>query len=92
MSKSTSLIQGTKPYRYFYCRCIIPEDIKSILGKSQIRISLKNSDYCNSKIIANTLYNLAQKIFQEIRIGKMKNITKEVFFLFGFTFDSIVIG
>ena len=77
MSNPTYLAQGTKPYQYYFFRCILPADIKSILGKSQIRISLKNSDYCYSKIVANTLYHLAQNIFQEIRIGKMKNITAE---------------
>ena len=77
MSNPTYLAQGTKPYQYYFFRCILPTDIKNILSKSQIRISLKNSDYCYSKIVANTLYQQAQNIFQEIRIGKMKNITAE---------------
>ena len=77
MSNSKYLIQGIKPYQYFYFRCIIPKDLRDILGKSQIRISLKSSDYCYSKNIANTLYSLVQSIFEDFRIGKMKNITLE---------------
>ena len=77
MSNSKYLFQGTKPYQYFYFRCIIPKDLRDILGKSQIRISLKSSDYCYSKSIANTLYSLVKSIFEDFRIGKMKNITLE---------------
>ena len=49
MSNQHHLVKGTKPYHYYFFRCIIPKDLRSILGKSQIRISLKNSDYCYSK-------------------------------------------
>ena len=75
MSNQLHLSRGTKPYHYYFFRCIIPKDLKGILGKSQIRISLKISDYCHSKIVANTLYFVAQNIFEELRIGSMKDIT-----------------
>jgi len=75
MSNQLHLSRGTKPYHYYFFRCIIPKDLKGILGKSQIRLSLKSSDYCHSKIVANTLYLVAQNIFEELRIGSMKDIT-----------------
>jgi len=75
MSNQLHLSRGTKPYHYYFFRCIIPKDLKGILGKSQIRLSLKSSDYCHSKIVANTLYFVAQNIFEELRIGSMKDIT-----------------
>jgi integrase len=77
MSNRNYLARGTKPYQYWYFHCIIPKDLRDILGKSVIRISLKNSDYCCSKNIAHTLYFLTQTIFKEFRIGKMKDITLE---------------
>ena len=77
MSNRNYLARGTKPYQYWYFHCIIPKDLRDILGKSVIRISLKNSDYCYSKNIAHTLYFLTQTIFKEFRIGKMKDITLE---------------
>ena len=77
MSNQHHLVKGTKPYHYYFFRCIIPKDLRSILGKSQIRISLKNSDYCYSKIVANSLYIIAQNIFEELRAGHMQDITLE---------------
>ena len=77
MSNQNHLSRGTKPYQYYYFRCIIPKDLRSILGKSQIRISLKNSDYCYSKIVSNSLYIIAQNIFEELRAGHMQDITLE---------------
>ena len=47
------------------------------MGKSQIRLSLKNSDYCYSKIAANSLYILAKNICEKFRTGNMKDITSE---------------
>jgi len=77
MSNRNYLARGNKPYQYYYFHCIIPKDLRDILGKPQIRISLKNSDYCYSKNVAHTLYFLTQTIFEEFRIGKMKDITLE---------------
>ena len=77
MSNQNHLVKGTKPYQYYFFRCIIPKDLRSILGKSQIRISLKNSDYCYSKIVSNSLYIIAQNIFEELRAGHMQDITLE---------------
>ena len=77
MSNQNHLVKGTKPYQYYFFRCIIPKDLRSILGKSQIRISLKNSDYCNSKIVANSLYIVSKNLFDELRLDPMKNITIE---------------
>ena len=77
MSNQNHLVKGTKPYQYYFFRCIIPKDLRSILGKSQIRISLKNSDYCNSKIIAKSLYIVSKNLFDELRLDPMKNITIE---------------
>jgi integrase len=77
MSNRNYLARGTKPYQYYYFHCIIPKDLRGILGTSIIRISLKNSDYCYSKIVANSLYIVAQNIFEELRMGKKKNVTSE---------------
>ena len=77
MNNRNYLARGNKPYQYYYFHCIIPKDLRDILGKPQIRISLKNSDYCYSKNVAHTLYFLTQTIFEEFRIGKMKDITLE---------------
>ena len=77
MSNQNHLVKGTKPYQYYFFRCIIPKDLRSILGKSQIRISLKNSDYCNNKIVANSLYIVSKNLFDELRLDPMKNITIE---------------
>ena len=77
MSNRNYLARGSKPYQYYYFHCIIPKDLREILGKSVIRISLKNSDYCYSKIIANQLYIIAQNIFEEIRTGNMQDLTLE---------------
>jgi integrase len=38
---------------------------------------LKNSDYCNSKIIAKSLYIVSKNLFDELRLDPMKNITIE---------------
>jgi len=75
MSNRNYLARGTKPYQYYYFHCIIPKDLRETLGKSQIRISLKSSDYCYSKNVSNSLYIVAQNIFEELRIGSMKDIT-----------------
>ena len=77
MINRNHLAQGTKPYQNFYFRCIIPKDLKGMLGKSQIRISLKNSDYFYSNFTANSLYVIAQNIFEELRLGYMQDITLE---------------
>jgi len=77
MRNRNYLARGTKPYQYYYFHCIIPKDLRGILGKSQIRISLKNSDYCYSKIVSNSLYIIAQNIFEELRAGHMQDITLE---------------
>ena len=77
MRNRNYLARGTKPYQYYSFHGIIPKDLREILGKSQIRISLKNSDYCYSKIVANSLYIVAQNIFEELRMGKKKNVTSE---------------
>ena len=77
MRNRNYLARGTKPYQYYYFHCIIPKDLKGILGTSVIRISLKNSDYCYSKIVANSLYIIAQNIFEELRAGHMQDITLE---------------
>ena len=77
MSNQNHLSRGTKPYQYYYFRCIIPKDLRETLGKSQIRLSLKHSDYCYSKIVANSLYIIAQNIFEDFRNGNMKDITLE---------------
>ena len=34
MSNQNHLSRGTKPYQYYYYRCIIPKDLREILGKS----------------------------------------------------------
>ena len=75
MRNRNHLAQGTKPYQNFYFRCIIPKDLKGMFGQSQIRISLKNSNYCYSKIVANNLYIITQDIFENIRAGHMQDIT-----------------
>ena len=77
MRNRNYLARGTKPYQYYYFHCIIPKDLRGILGKSVIRISLKNSDYCYSKIVSNSLYIIAQNIFEELRAGHMQDITLE---------------
>ena len=77
MSNRNYLARGTKPYQYYYFHCIIPKDLRGILGTSIIRISLKNSDYCYSKIVSNSLYIIAQNIFEELRAGHMQDITLE---------------
>ena len=77
MHNQNYLARGTKPYQYFYFRCIIPKDLKGMFRQSQIRISLKNSNYCYSKIVANSLYIIAQNIFENIREGHMQDITLE---------------
>ena len=77
MRNRNYLARGTKPYQYYYFHCIIPKDLREILGTSVIRISLKNFDYCYSKIVANSLYIIAQNIFEELRMGKKKNVTSE---------------
>ena len=77
MRNRNYLARGTKHYQYYYLHCLIPKDLRGILGKPRIKISLKNSDYCYSKIMANSLYLLAQNIFEDYRIGNMKNITLE---------------
>jgi len=75
MRNRNHLAQGTKPYQNFYFRCIIPKDLKGMFGQSRIRISLKNSNYCYSKIVANNLYMITQDIFENIRAGHMQDIT-----------------
>ena len=77
MRNQNYLTRGRKPYQYYYFRCIIPIDFIQILRQSQFKISLKNSDYCYSKILANSLYILAKGIFRDYREGDMKEITIE---------------
>jgi hypothetical protein len=77
MKHRTYIIRSKKPYQQFLFRCIIPHDLKSYLGQNEFRVSLGNSLYSHSKIIATNLYNLCQFIFREVREGYMKNITLE---------------
>ena len=81
MRNQNYLTRGRKPCQYYYFRCIIPADFIEILGQSQFKISLKNSDYCYSKVLANSLYILAQGIFRDYREGDMKEITIEMMFV-----------
>ena len=72
MTKTLHIIRTSKPYQSFLFRCIIPKDLKSVLGQNEFRVSLGNSLYSHCKIISTNLYNQCQFIFRE---GKMKNIT-----------------
>ena len=81
MRNQNHLTRGRKPYQYYYFRCIIPKDLRGMLGTTVIRISLKNTDYCYSKVLANSLYILAQGIFRDYREGDMKEITIEMMFV-----------
>ena len=81
MRNQNHLARGRKPYQYYYFRCIIPTDFIEILGQSQFKISLKNSDYCYSKMLANSVYILAQGILRDYREGDMKEITIEMMFV-----------
>ena len=38
---------------------------------------MKNSDYCNCKIVANILYIVSKNLFDALRLDPMKNITIE---------------
>lgn len=75
MTNTPHIIRTRKPYQSFLFRCIIPNDLKSVLGQNEFRVSLGNSLYFHSKIISTNLYNLCQFIFREVREGKMKNNT-----------------
>ena len=75
MTKTPHIIRTRKPYQSFLFPCIIPKDLKSVLGQNEFRVSLGNSLYSHSKIISTNLYNLCQFIFGEVREGKIKNIT-----------------
>ena len=77
MRNRNYLARGTKPYQNYYFHCIIPKDLRGILGKPIIRISLKNSDYCYNKIVANSLYIIVQTIFEALRSGHMQDIILE---------------
>ena len=64
MSKLKYVIQRIKPYQYFYFRWIIPEDLRGIIVKSQVRIYLKNANYYSrhTTVLWGTYYqNLSKK-------------------------------
>ena len=75
MKNYPHMFRSRKPYQTFMFRCIIPKDLKCVLGQNEIRVSLNNSLYSHSKIISTNLYNLSQFIFSEVREGYMQNIT-----------------
>jgi hypothetical protein len=76
MMNRSYLTRGKKPYQQYLFRCWIPQDLKCIFGnQNEIRISLKNSQISQSKIISFDLYQLSQYIFQEMRQGNMRDIT-----------------
>ena len=77
MKNYPHMFRSRKPYQTFMFRCIIPKDLKCVLGQNEIRVSLNNSLYSHSKIISSNLYNLCQLFFREVRRGSMKNITLE---------------
>ena len=77
MKNYPHMFRSRKPYQTFMFRCIIPKDLKCVLGQNEIRVSLNNSLYSHSKIISSNLYNLCQLFFREVRRGSMQNITLE---------------
>jgi len=77
MKNYPHMFRSRKPYQTFMFRCIIPKDLKCVLGQNEIRVSLNNSLYSHSKIISSNLYNLCQIFFREVRRGSMQNITLE---------------
>ncbi|SVD99173.1 uncharacterized protein METZ01_LOCUS452027, partial [marine metagenome] len=76
MKNPTYITRGKKPYLQYLFRCRVPKDLKSILGnQNEIRISLKSSLFSQCRIISFDLYQLSQYIFQQMRQGKMKDLT-----------------
>ena len=76
MKNPTYITRGKKPYQQYLFRCWIPQDLKCIFdNQNEIRISLKNSQISQSRIISFDLYQLSQYIFQEMRQGNIRDIT-----------------
>ena len=76
MKNPTYITRGKKPYQQYFIRFGIPKDLKVFLGcQDEFRVSLKSSLLSQSRIISFDLYQLSQYIFQEMRQGKMRDIT-----------------
>ena len=59
----------------FHFRCYIPKDLKKVFPQREFRISLKRYSYPDCKVISTSLYNTTQSIFEQVRQGKMNEIT-----------------
>ena len=76
MKNRSYLTRGRKPYQQYFFRCKIPQDLKFVFEyQDEFRVSLKSSQFSQSKIISFDLYQLSQYIFQEMRQGNMRDIT-----------------
>ena len=53
----------------------IPQDLRDVFPQREFRISLKGFSYQDCKIISGSLYKSTQSIFEQVRQGKMNEIT-----------------
>ena len=75
MNSKTYLVQSGKPYHHYLFRMNIPQDLRDVFPQREFRISLKGFSYQDCKIISGSLYKSTQSIFEQVRQGKMNEIT-----------------
>ena len=75
MNSKTYLVQSRKPYHHYLFRMNIPQDLRDVFPQREFRISLKGFSYQDCKIISGSLYKSTQSIFEQVRQGKMNEIT-----------------
>ena len=75
MKSKTYLVHSKRPYDHYLFRINIPKDLIKVFSQREFRISLKRYSYLDCKIISASLYNTSQSIFEQVRQGKMNEIT-----------------
>ena len=68
------IVRGKKPYQQFQFRCIIPNDLISVLGQTEFRISLGSSFFSHCKILSEQVAVLYQETRQGLKSLEIKDI------------------
>ena len=52
----------------------IPKDLQNYFGRKSFKVSLKSCNYKDCKKISRTLHVIADEIYKDLRMGKLKNL------------------
>ena len=69
------LVRTRVPYNQYHFRCKVPKDLRKFFHQREFRVSLRSTSLPHCKIISTKLQNTIQSIFEQVREGKMNEIT-----------------